>query len=325
MTIETAKTLSEFLKDSPLPQEAKNVGIMGALMGVEPDTIIKGMITITDQIETRNAESTNPKQPVKNDYTETEKRIVEMLTENTGVHMLDSGGAYGRAWERNRKIEDFRKLPSVRVEIDHRFNECSISYDTFHYLANFLELTDMAKRLQKRLIRFAESPKNKDAHWTSIMETFPQHIKAENKDTVNTYNYDTILAGTLQYTIFEYERIDYIILQIHGGCDVRGGYTDPQIFELGEYDYFVLAQTDVRRSCPCGFANGYSDDAGYHWYNDDYDIENAQLTNYIKLSKAKREALKEYEAEKRIKITEEDRCVCVVCKKDLTFGVTEGF
>ena len=26
-----------------------------------------------------------------------------MLTENTGKHMLDSGGAYGRHWERNQK------------------------------------------------------------------------------------------------------------------------------------------------------------------------------------------------------------------------------
>ena len=35
--------------------------------------------------------------------------IYKMLTENTGVHMLDSGGAYGRNWERNqvKTIEDF--------------------------------------------------------------------------------------------------------------------------------------------------------------------------------------------------------------------------
>lgn len=32
----------------------------------------------------------------------TKHLIYEMLTENTGRHMLDSGGAYGRNWERNQ-------------------------------------------------------------------------------------------------------------------------------------------------------------------------------------------------------------------------------
>lgn len=34
--------------------------------------------------------------------TSTERVLIAMLTENTGRHMLDSGGAYGRNWERNR-------------------------------------------------------------------------------------------------------------------------------------------------------------------------------------------------------------------------------
>ena len=40
-----------------------------------------------------------------------EQTIYNMLTENTGTHMLDSGGGSGRHWQRNQKksIEDFRK------------------------------------------------------------------------------------------------------------------------------------------------------------------------------------------------------------------------
>ena len=34
---------------------------------------------------------------------ELKKKVIEMLQENTGRHMLDSGGAYGRHWERNQK------------------------------------------------------------------------------------------------------------------------------------------------------------------------------------------------------------------------------
>ena len=39
----------------------------------------------------------------------TKEVIYQMLIESTGQHMLDSGGAYGRHWERNQKmsLEDF--------------------------------------------------------------------------------------------------------------------------------------------------------------------------------------------------------------------------
>ena len=39
----------------------------------------------------------------------TKQLIYKMLTQNTGAHFLDSGGAYGRNWERNqvKTIEDF--------------------------------------------------------------------------------------------------------------------------------------------------------------------------------------------------------------------------
>jgi hypothetical protein len=40
-----------------------------------------------------------------------------MLIENTGVDMLDSGGAYGRYWQRNRKIADFRKMPEITLDL----------------------------------------------------------------------------------------------------------------------------------------------------------------------------------------------------------------
>jgi hypothetical protein len=44
---------------------------------------------------------------------------------------------------------------------------------------------------------------------------------------------------------------DYIILQVHGGCDARGGYTKPRVFSL-DYegrDGFVLASQRAWFSC----------------------------------------------------------------------------
>ena len=45
----------------------------------------------------------------------TEKVIYEMLTEGTGTHVLDSGGAAGRHWQHNQKrtLDDFRNEPEA--------------------------------------------------------------------------------------------------------------------------------------------------------------------------------------------------------------------
>src|SRR3954453_2997548 len=54
-----------------------------------------------------------------------------------------------------------------------------------------------------------------------------------NAITYNTYNGEDCLSQTLQFTYFEHEDSAYVLLQIHGGADVRGGYTAPRAFDLG--------------------------------------------------------------------------------------------
>lgn len=42
----------------------------------------------------------------------------------------------------------------------------------------------------------------------------------------------------------------YLILQVHGGADVRGGYTRPQVFELLEgLDGFIMNGGDASFRC----------------------------------------------------------------------------
>lgn len=60
---------------------------------------------------------------------------------------------------------------------------------------------------------------------------------------INTYNHEELLSQILQYVYFEWDNEAYIILQIHGGCDVRGGYTKPRIFrDCGETSIFEVAR-----------------------------------------------------------------------------------
>ncbi len=46
----------------------------------------------------------------------TETVIYKMLTENTGVHMCDSGGKNGRHWQKNQKKLKLQKKSLVELE-----------------------------------------------------------------------------------------------------------------------------------------------------------------------------------------------------------------
>ena len=326
--LEKAKKISELLKDSDMPPIAKQQAVLGVAMGVKPDTIIKGMVSTINQIETLKAEAETPKPEPQPDYTETEKTIADMLQESTGTNILDSGGAYGRHWQQNREIKDFRKNqnPIVRICAPHYYidsegkrrktpPDISIYYDTFHYLTNFLELTPEAKKLQKQFENFTELPENQNEGWLILGKEFLEKLHEKNEDSeyygfTNTYNYDNIIHQVLQYGIIEIGEKDFILLQIHNGCDVRGGYTKPQFFSLLEKDYFQMAQNDLRMFCKCGHCNASSDDGGYHWYFGDDQKED----NLIKRLKFKKDKQKRYE---------HDKALCKKCGSEIQFEVTE--
>ncbi len=52
---------------------------------------------------------------------DTRTAVIAQLRENTGAHMLDSGGAYGRGFERWAKVTDDTALsaPPVTVHPDY--------------------------------------------------------------------------------------------------------------------------------------------------------------------------------------------------------------
>lgn len=219
----------------------------------------------------------------KSEREKTEEIIVDMLTENTGVHMLDSGSAYGRHWEENKKygeeVEKWKERPETRVDIDAKHETIMVTSDIFHYLRYHVERTEKASELEKKFYEYAEQDRFERESWCQIM----RELFGSNSIT-NTYNHETHLGQTLQYAMISEEEAEkflneesiaegfkpdlydmrYIILQIHNGCDVRGGYTKPRVFEIGDPTYFLMHQTDIYASCEC--SQGHSDDAGYHWY-----------------------------------------------------------
>lgn len=171
--------------------------------------------------------------------TRTEQVIYEMLTENTGRHILDSGGDSGRAWQRNQALtlDDFRN--EARVHFDARYYDATLS--TFHHLTEKLTYSEeWTEELNDYMA-------NTDSYWLEMMESFPQSMGWKLVFTDNSYNHESILSQVIQYCVY-YTGEEYLVaLQIHGGADVRGGYTRPRIFSIDEE--YALAMEDASIYC----------------------------------------------------------------------------
>jgi len=233
------------------------------------EAIVKGFASVLSAAECRQAERDNP-EPVITEPDPLKARIIGMLTENTGCDILDSGGAYGRKWQSNRHIpvDMWDNAPACSIEV-YGESEVIPSYDVYHYLVNFLSITEESDRLNAALQDIVSV--SDAGSYIDDMESFLELKGVEIEGYAlhnidNTYNYDNLLSQVLQHAVFEVDGDTYIMLQIHGGCDVRGGYTCPQIFTLDEPDYFIMAAQDINARCDC--SDWWSDDAGAHYYKD---------------------------------------------------------
>ena len=254
--------------------------------------------------------------------TTTEEVIAEMMRENCGTHMLDSGGAYGRHWQRNR-LTQFEKSPEASATFRMRSTgemDTSFSVSTYHFLTRALDYDEEGNEVLEKLKRASRICKNDkfgELWGLQLMDAFPAFMaKYKNRETwlearredgrqgrenyvptgiygdgepmiVNTYNDNCAVDQTLQFLYFEMEGGDYVVLQIHGGADVRGGYSEPRVFttssELSIFDFAkgtIYCDENWREGkksrymypSTCG-ASWSTDDGGYHFYPNDGNTE----------------------------------------------------
>jgi len=211
-----------------------------------------------------------------------DKIVSDMFKENTGTHFLDSGGEGGRAWQQNQK-RDFLKEAASTLEVDVGRKDLIISMSTFFYVTEFWESTTESERLQKEFLKFAELPENDNDGWMSLMKKFYDEVLYPEIDDhdwdaynigrgggiTNTYNYESSVDQILQYMLFSWQdNCPFIMLQIHGGADARGGYTAPHCFAFKsrqhDIDEFLICDGDY--SVYVGEEQWYTDDHGRHWY-----------------------------------------------------------
>lgn len=221
----------------------------------------------------------------------TQEAVYNMICENTGRHFLDSGGAYGRHWERNQThtIEDFIKSPKIvmtpkmygeRLELD-------VTKSLFHHLCDNLEYDEYLDRLW---ITFDSL--HKDTYWDGqdgTMNMFYQLIRRKRGRNRKwnywqfegehysgyTYNDENILSQDFVYYVMG----EYVFIQSHNGCDARGGFSTPHLFIMGEG---LLNYSDYILSCSEGHYHDFA--GGYETTEEDIKLDKCECINYDDLS-----------------------------------------
>jgi hypothetical protein len=180
--------------------------------------------------------------------TPTQNRLYEMMTENTGKHFLDSGMSEGRHWQQNQKlsVSDFLARPKATLETKYGTH---VTLDLFHFLNDRVELTNKAQALQSDWESFVTDDNALSFYDCETMETWSGFANegTQKTDIANSYNWDNYLSQTIQYVTFENSGRYFVLLQIHNGADVRGGYTLPQVFEMiGEYAFYDMQDAIIQ-------------------------------------------------------------------------------
>lgn len=283
--------------------------------------------------------------------TPTERKVVQMLGENTGSHFMDSG-MYGRAWQRFRQghgldgglpNSSWDGGPSHRVanpsddEWDQVVRMCRLepsasidrwacwSASTFEFMTGTFEYKPELDKVFQRYLSLDDALRGRynELGYLEQCDRFCELLAERGKVTElygdgngpmhnNTYNYETLLDRTLQWYQFGWEPdacnrnnievgrdgrcLDcnepaklhdhwlpkgvYTIIQVHGGADVRGGYTAPVLFRACS-DEGILDQGTFGISCPRDRweqePNIHLWDTGYGGYGSLYTENGVQL------------------------------------------------
>jgi hypothetical protein len=185
----------------------------------------------------------------------TSREALKMLREDTGTALCDSGGrpvydengkylhsvsGYGRAFERDRGRQ-FEAEPEITCKFGVRHQTLDTTASVYWWLVN--NFIYDAKTMEEFNQFMEEHDDELDTYLDAMLE-FGKRWKDEGPCdgyTGYTYNYECLLDRDVQYLIAG----DHVLLQIHNGCDARGGLTRPVAFLLKESDGFM---PDVARA-----------------------------------------------------------------------------
>ena len=174
--------------------------------------------------------------------------VVDMLRENTGRSIVDSGDYYGRAWQRNQTV-DFDNEPAAWARFDVAGTRLHIlgTVSLYHWMTSMLEYdAELQARLDQHAQGFPQS-----VSWFTVQDDFVQKLFEAGdlaRESRVTYTYNTPdscdLSQNIQY-ISLYTESDFepshLIVMVHNGCDARMGFTAPKCFRITNDDDYLDA------------------------------------------------------------------------------------
>lgn len=200
--------------------------------------------------------------------------IKNMMCENTGRNLLDSGDAYGRHYEENQN-----GIMTGPQKVDfwtdgEKETELIPIIPLYDFLTYSLEIDEEANIYNNRFYNYIGAHDLDPYSVVDIEDTIKiigEESGYSKMEMINTYNYECHLSQTIQFMLFNdgYDNT-YVCLQIHNGCDVRAGYTLPKIFYVKEPEYFITGTTDARITCGCRDYNYYDYDSIEMYDGEDY-------------------------------------------------------
>ena len=192
--------------------------------------------------------------------------LASMLSENTGASILDSGGAYGRHWERNQGMgkAEWEALPSGFL-MDGEWPVIR----TYHFLNDRLMITKESEALNREYRAIYEAD---DEVMNADHETVLERMGHESGGDY-TYNCDNLLTQDFVFTDFEVNWQWFTVISTHNGCDARGGFSKPYVFEIrGSTEYWAHDISEAHlwcNTCAIQGQHGYFSDGSW-WYTGDY-------------------------------------------------------
>ena len=201
----------------------------------------------------------------------TREAVAMMMQENTGRHMLDSGGYGGRRWEQLAGV-NMDNLPQSE------FGQYGYTQSMYHYLVDSLTLN---RDLTALYHEYDGADEQSDvSYFVTIVQWLEDVMGYGYQEVINTYNFENTIDGVFQAWRFEDANGDeHIALQTHNGADVRGGYSKPFIFDFKE-DYYAFLSGLSNANVYCdSCSNRWWTDYGNGWESDDTDYKPETLWN----------------------------------------------
>lgn len=219
----------------------------------------------------------------------TNKTIENMMLERTAHQLGDSGDVYGRNYQRNQENGiDKSTISPIDFYLDEENKTIHLeqTVNIYDFLTKHLDKSYTADKIEEILYTVMEEEnidiysiwEIQDLFENNFLESYiydnyfdetiddytedyyleeiPYELSPspyfKGYDWINTCNGEEFVSQTLQFMCFTDGYNDYVLLQIHGGCDVRGGYTRPRVFQIEDIDYFLMYMDSMETCCDCG-------------------------------------------------------------------------